>query len=146
MLVDNIQTMFRQYPVPTGLVKSWSIVGQSLVNPGQKLATGQSMWPTFDQDLTNLLVKCYLKRGKSKVGQVDHPLTNIRLIISGQCFVSPHVLTCRLFLITLRRVRLVSSQKIPASSWTRLLSWRYKPFTADRPLNNPRFNTYKNPD
>ncbi len=44
------------------------------------------MWPTFDQDLTNCLVKCYLKRGRSKVSQVDYPLTNIRLTISGQCY------------------------------------------------------------
>ncbi len=44
------------------------------------------MWPTFDQDLTEPLVKCYLKRGRSKVSQVDYPLTNIRLIISGQCY------------------------------------------------------------
>ena len=44
------------------------------------------MWPTFDQGLTNRLVKCYLKRGRSKVSQVDYPLTNIRLIISGQCY------------------------------------------------------------
>ncbi len=44
------------------------------------------MWPTFDQDLTKPLVKCYLKRGRSKVSQVDYPLTNIRLIISGQCY------------------------------------------------------------
>ncbi len=27
-----------------------------------------------------------LKRGKSKVGQVEYLLTNIRLIISGQCY------------------------------------------------------------
>ncbi len=44
------------------------------------------MWPTFDQDLTNRLVKCNLKRGRSKVSLVDYPLTNIRLIISGQCY------------------------------------------------------------
>ncbi len=68
------------------LIKRWSIVGQSLVNPGQKLTTGWSTWPTFDQDLTNPLVKRYLKRGRSKVGQIDYPLTNIRLTISGQCY------------------------------------------------------------
>ena len=44
------------------------------------------MWPIFDQDLTKALVKRYLNRGKSKVSQVDYPLTNIRLIISGQCY------------------------------------------------------------
>ncbi len=51
------------------------------------------MWPAFDQDLTNHLVKCYLKIGRSKVSQVDYPLTNIRLIIFGQCYeyVPPHL-------------------------------------------------------
>ncbi len=44
------------------------------------------MWPTFDQDLTSPLVRCYLKRGRSKVSHVDYPLTNIRLINSGQCY------------------------------------------------------------
>ncbi len=44
------------------------------------------LWPTFDQDLTNPLVKCYLKRGRSKVSQVDYPLTNIRQIISGKYY------------------------------------------------------------
>ena len=48
------------------LVKSWSY-------PSQRLVT-----------LTNRIVKRYLKRGRSKVSQVDYPLTSIRLIISGQ--------------------------------------------------------------
>ena len=44
------------------------------------------MWLTFDKDLTNSFVKCYLKRGESKHSQGDYPLTNISLIISGQCY------------------------------------------------------------
>ncbi len=44
------------------------------------------MWPTFDQGLTIRLVKCYPERGRSKVNQVDYPLTNIRLRIFGQCY------------------------------------------------------------
>ena len=51
-----------------------------LQKPSKMLHSKKSVWPTFDQDLTNPLVKCYLKRGKSKD---DYPLTNIRLIISG---------------------------------------------------------------
>ncbi len=61
--------------VGQNLVKSWSKVSQKLVNVA-------NFWPRFD----NLLVKCYPKRGRSKVSQVDNPLTNIRLIISGQCY------------------------------------------------------------
>ncbi len=54
------------------------------------------MCPTFDQDLTNLLVKCYLNRGKSKVGQAEYPLTNIRLTISGQCYKHVSLLLCEI--------------------------------------------------
>ena len=47
----------------------------------------ENMWLRYKNlDLTNRLVKCYLKRGRSKVNQVDQPLTNIRLKISGQCY------------------------------------------------------------
>ena len=41
----------------------------------------------FDQHLTQKILDQYLKRGKSKVSRVDNPLTNIRLIIFGQCSV-----------------------------------------------------------
>ncbi len=35
------------------------------------------MRPTYDQDLTKPLVKCYLKSGKSKVGQANYCLTTL---------------------------------------------------------------------
>ena len=68
------------------VVKSWSMVGQSLVKywskVGHRLVNGANFWPRFDQPLSQM----FLQRGRSKVSHVNYPLTNIRLNISGQCY------------------------------------------------------------